>query len=258
VFEPLRLGPPGNLFIAVFGRPGTGKTRLIGTAPGLGVIPLQRKTLPTIEQVKRELYPHRTILWPKNPDELYKYANPMTMALMEREESKKFHRELVDKIKASAWALLARPEVKTIGIDDGTTLYNMMACAYYGKSSRFSADAASAKKAYGPINDEFQEFLVSLESKNVVMSFQGGEAYVKDVAQGFDEPKGYKQIGFHANALVETRFDIADGFWIDVRMCQDRAALQGEQGQRLLLGDLCEFKYLAQQLRPDSASEDWE
>jgi hypothetical protein len=32
----------------------------------------------------------------------------------------------------------------------------------------------------------------------------------------------------------------------------------GEEGQRLLMGDLVEFKYLCAQLRPDTTPEDWE
>ena len=40
-------------------------------------------------------------------------------------------------------------------------------------------------------------------------------------------------------------YTVAEGFWLDVRMSQDRAALMGEEGQRLLMGELVEFKYLA-------------
>jgi len=42
-FETLKIGAPEKLFVGVFGRSGTGKTRLMATAPGLGVVPLQRK-----------------------------------------------------------------------------------------------------------------------------------------------------------------------------------------------------------------------
>ena len=251
-------GDPDNLFVAVFGRAGTGKTRLMGTAPGLGVIPLQRKTRPTIEQVLRDLYPERKIFWPKNADEFYKYQNPMAMSLMNFEEGKIFHRQLVDKIKRGAWSLLEHPEVKTIGIDDGTTLMNLFLFAHYGKASKLHGDADVARKLYGPPKDEFKEFLVSLQAKHLVMTFQGGEAYVKNQAQGFDEPKGFKEIGFECNVLAETHYTPAEGFSLDVKMCQDRASLQGEAGQKLLNGEMIEFKYLASQVREWTSPDDWE
>ena len=45
-FEVLTPGAPDKLFIGVFGRAGTGKTRLMATAPGLGVIPLAAQDAP--------------------------------------------------------------------------------------------------------------------------------------------------------------------------------------------------------------------
>lgn len=255
-FETLELGAPDKLFIVPFGRPGSGKTRLLATAPGLGIIPLQRKTRPTVEQVMRDLYPDRVILWPKNAELLYKYENPAALALMDRDESKKFHRELFERVKQAAWALLENPKCKTIGIDDGTTLYEMVLAAHYGKSRRFIS-GADQKVAYGPPNDDFRDFLVSLSAKHLVMPFKSGEAYKKNVPLGFDEPKGYKEIGYECNCLVET--SVSKGsFWFDIRMCQDRAALMGEAGERILSDDMCEFKFLAQQIRPDSSLEDWE
>lgn len=253
-FEVLTPGAPDKLFIGVFGRAGTGKTRLMATAPGLGVIPLQRKTRPTIEQVQRELYPDRKIYWPKNADEFYKYKNPMAMSLMDLAESKAFYRELVDKVKYACWSLLDMPEVQTIGIDSGYTLYQMIVAAHYGRSSRFSAE----KTAWEPPNTEMRTLLESLQRKHIVFTTESKEAYNNKVALGFDEPSGYKQLGYETNALVETHYSVAEGFWLDVRMSQDRAALMGEEGQRLLMGDLVEFKYLCAQLRPDTTPEDWE
>jgi hypothetical protein len=253
-FEPLVVGYPEKLFISVFGRPGTGKTRLMATAPGLGVVPLQRKVRPTIEQVLKELYPKRKVYWPKNPEEFYRYKNPMELALMNRDESITFYRTLVDRIKAAYWSLLDIPEVQTIGIDSGTVLYNLIVAAHYGRSSRFSAE----KTAWEPPNTEMRMLLESLQTKHIIFTSEAKDAYLKKEALGYDDVAGYKQIGYDANALVETKYSIQEGFWIDVRICQDRAALMGEAGQHLLTGEMCEFKYLACELRPDSQIEDWE
>jgi hypothetical protein len=253
-FEVLQLGQPDKLFIGSFGRPGTGKTRLMATAPGLGVIPLQRKTRPTVEQVIRDLYPNRKVYWPKNAEELYKYKNPMEMALMEREESIKFYRALADRIKYACWSLLDHPDVKTIGIDSGYNLYQIIVAAYYGRSMRFSAE----KTAWEPPNSEMRELLTSLQTKHVVITTESKESYQGKNALGYDEPSGYKQLGYEANVLLEHRFSVEEGFWVDVRMCQDRASLMGEEGQKILMGDLVEFKYLAKELRPASSLADWE
>lgn len=253
-FEPLQIGVPDKLFIGVFGRSGTGKTRLMGTAPGLGVIPLQRKTRPTIEQVIKDLYPGRKVWWPKDSDQFYKYKNPMEMAMMDLSESKEFYRKLVDRVKYACWSLLDIPEVKTIGIDSGYTLYQMIVAAHYGRSTRFSAE----KTAWEPPNTEMRTLLESLQTKHLIFTTEAKEAYAKKESLGYDDPSGYKQLGYEANALVETKFSVEEGFYWDVRMCQDRAALQGEAGQRLLSNDLCEFKYLAAELRQDTSPEDWE
>jgi hypothetical protein len=253
-FEPLVIGQPDKLFVGVFGRAGTGKTRLMATAPGLGVIPLQRKTRPTIEQVLKDLYPDRKVWWPKDADAFYKYKNPMQMSMMDLAESKAFYRDLVDKVKHACWSLLDMPEVKTIGIDSGYTLYQMIVAAHYGRSSRFSAE----KTAWEPPNTEMRTLLESLQTKHIVFTTESKEAYANKTALGWDEPAGYKSIGYEANALVETHYTVADGFWLDVRMSQDKASLMGAEGQRLLTDDTIEFKYLAAQLRPDTSPEDWE
>ena len=251
-FEPLVIGQPDKLFLGVFGRAGTGKTRLMATAPGLGVIPLQRKTRPTVEQVLRDLYPQRKVYWPKNADEFYRYKNPMEMAMMDIAESRAFYRALVDKIKFACWSLLDMPEVQTIGIDSGYTLYQMIVSAHYGRSTKFSAE----KVAWEPPNTEMRMLLESLQTKHIVFTTESKEAYVGKVGQGFDVPSGYQSIGYEANVLLETQFTVADGFWWDVRMCQDKAEMQGQT--KVLMGDLCEFKYLAALLRPATTVEDWE
>lgn len=251
------LSPKGfrdNLFLGIFGRAGTGKTRLMATAPGLAVVPLQRKTRPTVEQVLRELYPGRTVWWPKDAEVFYKYAKPMEVAMMDLEESKKFHRDLVDKIKAACWKLLENKDVRTIGIDSGYQLYQLIVAAWYGRSMRFSAE----KTAWEPPNTEMRTFLESLQTKHLIVTTESKEAYAKKEALGYDEPAGYKQLGYDTNILVETRFSVEEGYWIDVRMCQDRAELQGSPGQRLLSAEMIEFKYLAKEIRSDSEVEDWE
>lgn len=253
-FEPLQIGQPDKLFIGVFGRAGTGKTRLMATAPRLGVIPLQRKTRPTVEQVIKELYPGRKVWWPKNSDEFYKYKNPMEMSLMDLDTSKKFFRELVDRVKFGCWSLLDHPDVDTIGIDSGYTLYQMIVAAHYGRSMRFSAE----KVAWEPPNTEMRTLLESLQTKHLIVTTEAKEAYQGKNGLGYDDPAGYKQLGYESNVLVETQFSVPDGFWLDVRMCQDKASLQGEKGQKLLVGDMVEFKYLAKEIRPDSDIEDWE
>jgi hypothetical protein len=257
-FEILTPGAPDKLFIGVFGRAGTGKTRLMGTAPGLGVIPLQRKTRPTIEQVQRELYPGRKIYWPKNADEFYKYKNPMEMSLMNLQESKDFYRALVDKVKYACWSLLDMPEVKTIGIDSGYTLYQMIVAAHYGRVSKFS----ELRVAWEPPNTEMRTLLESLQAKHIVMTTESKEAWSGSgkaaVSLGWDDPAGYKGIGYDANVLVETKYTVTEGFWCDVRMCQDKASLQGDEGKQLLMGDLMEFKYLAAAIRQGTEPEDWE
>ena len=253
-FEPMVIGEADKLFVGVFGPPGTGKTRLMATAPGLAVIPLQRKTRPTVEQVLRDLYPDRVVLWPKNADAFYKYKNPMELSLMDVAESKAYYRDLADKIKYACWSLLDNKDVKTIGIDSGYTLYQIIVSAHYGRSTRFSAE----KTAWEPPNTEMRMLLESLQSKHIVLTTESKEAYNGKVALGYNDPAGYKPIGYEANVLVETKFSVEDGFSIDIKMCQDRASLQGIEGKNILTGEDIEFKNLAAAVRPWTEPEDWE
>ena len=253
-FELLKIGEPDKLFISAFGKGGTGKTRLMATAPRLGVVPLQRKVRPTVEQVIKDLYPDRKVWWPRHPEEFYRYKNPMELAMMDREASIKFYRALVDRIKNAYWSMLDIPEIETIGIDSGTVLYQLIVAAHYGRSARFSAE----KTAWEPPNTEMRMLLESLQTKHIIFTAESKEAYNGKNALGYDDPAGYKPIGYECNVLVETCFSVAEGFWWNVRMCQDRAALQGPGGDHFLMGELCEFKYLAQQIRPDTNVEDWE
>jgi hypothetical protein len=256
-FDILVPGPPEKIHLGVYGRAGSGKTRLMATAPGLGVIPLQRKTRTTVEQVIKDLYPNRKILWPKNADEFYKYRDPMELSQMNRDQSKAFHHQLLDRIKQAAWTLLEHPGCRSIGIDPFYMFYDIVLAKHYGKSRRFIR-SAEEKVAYGPPNDETREFITSLQDKNLILTTEAGEAYQGKLALGYDEAKGYKSIGYDVNCLVETRHSAAEGFWLDVRMCQDRAELQGVAGQRLLVEKTVEFKFLACEIRPSSSLGDWE
>jgi len=71
--------------------------------------------------------------------------------------------------------------------------------------------------------------LESLQTKHVVFTTESKESYQKKEALGYDENAGYKALGYECNVLVETHFSVEDGFWLDVRMCQDRAALMARR-----------------------------
>src|SRR5216684_1387786 len=70
--------PSAPLVISTFGPEGAGKSRLIETAPGLGMIGLEHKSLPIAEAAAREL--GRTVIKPG--EDLIRVGNPMLLATL--------------------------------------------------------------------------------------------------------------------------------------------------------------------------------
>ena len=240
--------PNDALAIAVFGMEGSGKSRFLATAPDpIGVIPLERKSRRTISQVAREF--DRTVLMPE--EDMVRVSNPMKVAMMDDPELIKYYRAHVDKVKRAAYTLYAHPDVRTIGIDSATQLWEDMMFANYGRLTRV------LQRDRGLINQEFTQFVNNLSGKNLILLHHSKEIYKNDKGTGKYAPAGYPRIGHLVNCTMELVNDPSKGegdderFVANIVMCQSNPAIQGPGGKALLTDDSIMFDALAYAIDPD-------
>ena len=262
--ELVEVGEPRaqKLHVASFGDGGTGKSRFICTAPGpIGVLPLNGKCRATVERCRYELYPDKKIYFPKQ--DLLRHVNPMKLAMLnpycENAAVKiginapeccarHYYRWHVNREKDAFWTMVENKEIRTIAIDDGSAIYDDILFAIYGRNNRISAD----KTAYGPVNQELIELIYSASEKHLIITHQSKDEYKGPTATGRDTVKGFKEIGFHVNVLAEfARDPKKQAFFLNVRMCQDNAALHGDGGMNLLKDDEITFANLAMKIFGD-------
>lgn len=246
-----------------YGEHGTGKTRLIVTAPSkdssgaVGVVPLDSKTRATIRDARRELsLEHKRFKFPA--EDFIRHQQPMALAMMKPEEAIKYYRKHVNKIKDACWTLAEDKQVSTIAIDSGSQLWEDVLYAHYGRSQRI------LPRDRGPANQEMRDLLNSLQDKHLIVTHRSKEVWRNDKPTGLREPSGYSDMGYYVNVLAEHEHNQKPDrarnwrFSLSVRMCQARAALQGPDGENLLTDDSITFAALAMNIFPDSSPEDWE
>lgn len=250
---------PPRLLLASFGDGGCGKTRFIATCPGpVGVIPLNRKCKPTIETVRVELCPDKKFYFPEV--DLLRHGNPMKLAMMEPWCENKmlrlgidppeccarhYYRWHVNRVKDACWTMAERADIRTIAIDDGTQLYEDILYAHYGRANRISED----KTVYGPPNQEMIDLINTLSGKHLVITHQAKDEYKGKTATGRDTVKGFREVGYYVNCLVEfSRDDAKQTFQLSVRMSQDNAGLHGDGGKNILRDDEITFADLAMRI----------
>ncbi len=259
------------LAIMLFGEQGSGKTRFLTTAPDpIGIVPLDRKTRKTVERIANEF--GKTVVMPK--EDFVRVDNPMRLALLKPTcgqsiESKledkvpklccaiHYYRWHVNRIKAAAFKLYAHPEIRTIGIDTGTQLWEDILFAHYGRSERIMP------RDRGPANQEMIDFLNALSGKHLIMTHKAREVWRNDKPTGKYEWAGFAHLGYHSNVIAECVCDETkaegeeDRFRMSVVMCQDNPSIQGPGGRNLLTDDQISFQTLAYAIYPDSDPEQW-
>ena len=247
-----------NLAICNFGDSGTGKTRLIATAPGpVGVIPLDRKTRATVERVRKDLFPDKKILFPR--EDFIRHGEPMKLAMMSPDESIKYYRTHVNKVKDAAYSLAERKDIKTIAIDSGSQLWEDILFANYGRNQKIMP------RDRGSANQEMKDFLNSIQNKHLIITHRSREMWVNDKPSGEFDVAGFNDIGYYVNLLIEHRLrqkpKKGDGnFQVRVKMCQARAGLMFDDRDEIesLTDELITFQNIAVAVYPDSDFGDWE
>lgn len=258
--------------LACYGDAGSGKTRLLATAPGIvGVVPLNRKTKQTVVETAK--FFDKRIVLPKF--DLIRSANAMRTANLPPSCGKTIavdiyrDQPMCCAIHNGRWAcdrtkqaaLDMKGKCDSIGIDGFDIFTEDMLTAHYGRTERIMP------KDRGTVNKEMIEFLGELSDRHLVLTMGQKEVWRNDKPTGEFDWAGWKHLNYHVNCIVhmKVREDYDEDnpkhthrWSLTVIMSQARASLMGVAGVDLLTDTMITFPQLAMQVYPESAEEVWE
>lgn len=250
-------GSAKKLVIATFGIHGAGKTRFGITAPDpIGVIPTNRKTRATAEEMQKEL--GKVVFMPEK--DFIRHANPMELMAMEDKAAKTYYAKHVDSVMRAAYTLAQHPDVQTIVIDDFSQLCEDVLFKHYGRTWRIMP------RDRGPFNQDIIDLINAISSKHVILPHKQSEIWTggdEGKPTGKFKAKGFGEIGYHCSVVVEMKKNPnwsengnhSGPPWkwsMDIKDCQANPELEGPQGKDLLQDDMINFTQLACAIYPDA------
>jgi hypothetical protein len=280
------------LAVMVYGDPGSGKSRLLGSAPDpIGLVPMERKSRQSAvkmaqEMGKRIIAPEidlvraaRAMLTDTMPEacvspEKYipKYKMEDAVKIAEGEMQKKagaikldqdapkccqrcYYRWHANRSKHVAFRFAQDPDIRTIGIDTFGQLIDDMLFACYGRNERIMP---LDRKTF---NREVMEFLNVIAVKNLVLIHHTSTIWKDNKPTNKTKPmSSFSKIGHYVNVVVkmERDEDVAEGdgrYKLTVEDCQANASLIGYD---MLTDDLITFGGLARLVYPDAPEGAWD
>lgn len=254
----------------IYGPEGSGKTRLLTTAPDpIGIVPLDRKTRWTVAKVMEEQ--GKTVLMPK--EDFIRHAKPLELLSMGEVASKKYYLEHVKRVMDAAYTLLVHKDIRTVAVDSGSQLWEDILFKNFGRNQRIMP------RDRGPSNQDMIDFLNAMTGKHFIITFKAKEKWKtitnqktgeqEDKPSGEFEMAGFNGSGYHLTVVCEMKrnllYNTENGkgggkdwqFSLNVKMCQANALIQGPQGQDLLTDDMISFQQLACQIYPNADPQDF-
>lgn len=195
------------------------------------------------------------------------------MAVTEAEKkSKEHYRRHVDRVKETAWALHAHPDVSLICIDLFQQFWQDLKYACYGRT-QFAYKKIDGQKPYQDTSEaatELIDFISSISDKHLILTHKTKDEYDNNVNTGRQTWEGFKYMGNHVNLVVEhhnnkkwnpEKPDDEARNWhygLSIRKCQWNTEVEGEAGDVVLKDEWVTFQNLAMLVLPASRPEDWE
>lgn len=148
---------------------------------------------------------------------------------------------------------LADPNIKSIFIDTGGELWDLLRIARLGKLAQV------LPVQYTAVNAEFRQLLQILlvSGKNVVLSHKVKPEYVNDQKTNRFERAGFGDVGFDVQAELRADRDPkqtgADQFILTFGDCRANKDLRGQ----ILRGAECTFLNAVTRIYPDTTEKDW-
>ncbi len=277
------------LVVLVYGDPGGGKSRLLGTAPGdIGVLPMERKSRQSImrtavEMGKRVIAPDidlirtaRAMLIATMPDACVSLDTRMTPedAAKKQEQAMQqkaakipldgvapaccqrcYYRWHANRSKHVAFRMSEMDNIRTIGIDTFGQLIDDFYFANYGRNEKI---APLDKKSF---NREVSEFINQISHKNIVLTHHSTTVWKDKKPTNKTKPmSAFSRIGHYTSVMChmirdEDKVEGEGRYTLVVDDCQANAELIGLPV--LYDGDIT-FANLAKLVYPESDVENWE
>lgn len=190
---------------------------------------------------------------------------PDSIGKGQNEALKRIASKQIEKFKKNYAAALASSEVRTIIIDNATSLWDLMLLSHFGKTIQIPQHMRTLP------NLEMQEIvrrpLADRSSMvNVIHILQAKKQYVGDSWNGKWEPAGYNKMGFLVQAMLLAERDKDGDFWVKVMDSRRRPDLNGEKWRvgspkkdnDLDCGPFSPFQWVASELIEESEPDDWE
>ena len=203
----------------------------------------------------------------KDVDNVYLAADPdregeaICWHLQEELESKKPvpanstspHVKYWDDIQESYYALTSEPGIRSIVIDNGSTLWDYCRLAHHGRLSKVQA------REFGEPNRDMSE-MYNACGKNMIITHRASEEWKDNKATGKDKLEGYKETPYLCNVSIE-HYRKDNGVF-GIRILSSTANGDYYEGAPdeigCLNGDDCTFPMLGVSIYPETSPEDWE
>jgi hypothetical protein len=279
------------LIISVYGAPGTGKSRLLGTAPGVGLLATENKARQTVIKTAAEF--GRTVVMPDVS--LNRTANPMLLASLPQtcivlgdavhknwtagaiqDEMQKiaktitltsppptccqrhYFRWAVNRTKETGYRMLEDDRIKTIGVDTFGAFVDDVSYANYGITGVIDPK----EFGFAPREDmikEIREWLNNMSTKNLVLTHHSKEVWKDGKPTNKTQPDGkFSKIGHYTSVACEmivTDQEFGAGRYVlKTKDCQANASIIGLE---LLADEEITFQNLAMQVYPESDPDFW-
>lgn len=235
--------PPKNrLIMSLEGLEKQGKTHFALTAPG--PLAIQSIDLGT-EGVVEKFLPHKQVMVAGYRLKLPTKATPLDVTVVAEQVWDQF---LVD------YKAVLASGVRTVVWDTATELWELLRMARFGRLAQVMPHN------YAPVNAEFRELIrlaydspVNLLALHKQKSEWVNDAGGKGNKTGKYIRSGFSDIGFMVQLNAEA-FREEDGtFHVKVKDCRQNPGVAGAD----LMGPMCDFPTLAEQVFPETTEKDW-
>ena len=233
-FSPAAVATKRRLIMSLDALEGAGKTRFTLTAPGpIAFINLDEGLEGVIEpfQLQKKIY-----LCQIKPE--FEGGRDQIIKAAERELA-----------KFEAAYQVALKQARTLVVDTGTELWELMRLAAFGKLAQV------LPHQYAEVNQAMTRLLkLAYDSDcNLLITHRLKPEWINDKRTGQFEFSGYKDIPFLVQAHARLWTD-GDGFHLRVGKCRQNAGVVGLE----LVNELINFSMLASFVFPDSSPDDWQ
>jgi len=155
----------------------------------------------------------------------------------------------IERFKKEFAATLKEKEVRTVLIDTGTELWELLRMARFGKLTQVMP------QHYGPVNAELRGMIRDVYSsdKNLVILHKMTEVYRNNQPTGEYAMAGFKDIPYNVQVNVLCWRDTEGVFHATINDCRQNSDLAGMD----LTGEMVNFPSLATLVFPGTEEEDW-